>query len=484
MSNITKLKKHSVLFAVLVCAFSLVLTNSAFNILLPNLIEIYNISITLGGWVITIYLISMTITMPITPFLVDRFGKKITYIFGVSLYCLFSLAGGLFYQYFQVLMIVRFFHGVAAGLIIPLSLVLLFDLYSKNVRGKVTGVWGMLITIAPAIGPTLGGIIIELGALQHIFWVNVPFAILSLILCSKQFYKDQPTKRKSIRLKAILILVFSITAISIGIHMISSPKFSIWNTIILILLGITTLISFIKQENLQKEPILRYNLLRNPIYAISVILSAVQASVMFGVIFIFPMMFQEVFHLTPSITGAMFIPTAIFTSLFIWIGGNLIDNGKSYNFIAYGILLISFSVLTFAFVPENISLFFIALIMAIRGIGMGLSNMTVLTIGLNSLKNEDLSEGSALSNTIKRLVSSLTVMLLTVYYDVRWKILLESGVTVIEAKWIALKEECLALGSLMLLTLPLVTLIMRRKIDEGVGNEKYKNIKLSRTSKS
>lgn len=72
-------------------------------------------------------------------------------------------------------------HGVAAGLMIPLSLVLLFDFYGKEVRGKVIGVWGMLLTIAPAIGPTVGGIIIK-----YLFWINVPFALLSLLLCLRQ----------------------------------------------------------------------------------------------------------------------------------------------------------------------------------------------------------------------------------------------------------------------------------------------------------
>lgn len=473
MSNLYQLKKHSVLFAVLVCGFSLVLTNSAFNILLPNLIDIYDIPITLGGWMITIYLLAMTITMPLTAFIVDRVGKKTTYILGVGLYFLFSLVGGLFYQYFQVILIVRFMHGVAAGLIIPLSLVLLFDIYSKEVRGKVTGVWGMLLTVAPAIGPTFGGIIIQIGALQHIFWLNVPFAILSLILCFRQFHKDQPAKRKHIRPKAILLLVFSITGISLGIHMTTSSTFPKWGTIIFIFLGIVSFVRFIQKESLQEEPFIRYSLLRNPIYAISVIMTAVQASVMFGVIFIFPLMFQEVFHLTPSITGTMFIPTAIFSSLFVWIGGSFIDSGKSFNFIAYGIVLISISVLIFAFIPNNVSLVVIAVLMAIRGIGMGLSNMTVTTIGFNSLNDKDLPEASALSNTIKRLFSSFTVMLLSVYYEIRWKILWESGEVVQKAKWIALKEECLALGSLMLLTLPLALLITRRKLVVGVENENY-----------
>jgi DHA2 family multidrug resistance protein-like MFS transporter len=470
MLNLAILKKHSVLFAILVGAFSLVLTNSAFNILLPRLIELYDISTTYGGWIIIVYLLAMTVTMPLTACIVDRLGRKTTYILGIGLYCLFSIVGGLFYQYVQIIMLVRFMHGVAAGLMIPLSLVLLFDFYSKDVRGKVTGAWGMLLTIAPAIGPTFGGIIIQFGELKYLFWVNIPFAFLSLLLCYRQIKPDQAAKKKSISFQGIILMVLGISGLSLGIQMFSNPSFPRWLTFVFILIGIVILIRFIQKDSLQKEPLIRCGLLRNPTYAISVIISAIQASVMFGVIFIFPLMLQDVFHLSPTLTGAMFIPTAICTSMFVWLGGNLIDSGKSLNFIAYGVGLIAVSVLLFAFVPKEVSLIVIIILMAVRGIGIGLSNMTVTTIGLNSLSNDDLHEGAALSNTIKRLTSSFTVMLLTGYYDIRWQMINRLGEPAYFAKWMALKEECIVLGGVMLLTLPLVLFLNRRKINVGVEN--------------
>ena len=324
MINLTGLKKHSVLFAILVGAFSLVLTNSAFNILLPNLIQMYKISTAFGGWIIILYLLAMTITMPLTACIVDRLGKKRTYILGISLYCLFSVMGGLFYQYVQIILLVRFMHGVAAGLMIPLSLVLLFDIYGKEVRGKVTGVWGMLLTIAPAIGPTFGGIIIQFGELKHLFWINIPFALLSLLLCFWKIKPDRPMRRKTIRLQSIILMVLGISGFSLGVQMFSNPTLPRWIIGLMLFISVVILIRFIQKENLEEEPLIRIGLLSNPIYAISVLMSTIQASVMFGVIFVFPLMLQEVFNLSPLLTGVLFIPTAICTSVFVWIGGNLV----------------------------------------------------------------------------------------------------------------------------------------------------------------
>ena len=160
------LRRHAVLFAILLGAFTLVLTNSAFNLLLPYFIEYYDISTTAGGWIIALYMLAMTLTMPLASLIVDRLGRKRTYMMGICIYGVFSVIGALFHSYIEALLLVRFMHGVAAGLMIPLSLVLLFDVYGPEVRGRITGAWGLLLMLAPAAGPTLGGFIIQYGRLE------------------------------------------------------------------------------------------------------------------------------------------------------------------------------------------------------------------------------------------------------------------------------------------------------------------------------
>ncbi|QGQ99115.1 MFS transporter [Paenibacillus psychroresistens] len=473
MVIVSGLKKHSVLLAVLLGAFSLVLTNSAFNILLPSFVEMYGIPTAFSSWIIILYILAMTITMPLTSLVVDRLGRKKTYIAGIGLYGLFSILGGLFSQYIEIVLLVRVMHGIAAGLMIPLSLVLLFDYYGKEVRGRVVGAWGILLMIAPAIGPTLGGAIIQFGELKYLFWINVPFALFSFLLCCTQIKQYPPVRRKTLHLQGITLMVLGIASLSLGIQMFSNPTVPSWIPYVLLILGAATLVSFIRKENVKEEPLIRYSLLkRNPVYTVALLISAIQDAVMFGVIFVLPLIFQEVLHLSPSMTGAMFIPTALFTSLFVWVGGSLVDSGKSLKFIAYGIGCIAVSVLAFAFVPQGVSFIVLLLLMSLRGIGNGLSDMTVTAIGLNSLQEEDLHEGSALSNTIQRLTSSFAIMLLGLYYDVRWQMVVQSGELAEHAKWTILKEECIILGVLMILTLPLVSLLNRKREDIVVANGK------------
>lgn len=473
MLSVSLLRRHAVLLAILLGAFTLVITNSAFNLLLPYFIEYYDISATAGGWIIALYMLAMTLTMPLASLIVDRLGRKRTYMLGICIYGVFSVIGALLHSYIEVLLLVRFMHGAAAGLMIPLSLVLLFDVYGPEVRGRITGAWGLLLMLAPAAGPTLGGFIIQYGQLEMLFWLNVPLAVFSLIGCGRVIQAYTPARRKSWHPSSVLRLVSSVGALSLGVQVYASPAVAPWISWTLIVLGVVMLIRFIQVENERDEPLIRYSLLRRKgIFPLTVLISTIQDCVMFGVIFALPLLFQEVFQLSPALSGALFIPLSISTSLFMWIGGNLLDRGRSLQFIAWGTLLVSVSILTFAFLPMGASIWIIGVLMACRGIGVGLSGMSISAIGLQALPEEDMHEGSVLSTTIERLASSFAVMGMTLYYDMRWQWLAEHGRATELAKWGAVKEICVGLGCVILLTLPLVLLITRKKVGFIVQNGK------------
>jgi len=469
MLKTAMIKSHSALIAIFIAAFSLVLTNSSINILLPNFIQLYDINATTAGWVILAYLLSMTVTMPLTPLIVDRLGRKRAYITGVAIYGLSSIIGGLFDQYVQVILLVRCLHGIAGGIMIPLSLSLLFDVYEQEVHGRVAGIWGIQLTIASIIGPTIGGLIMQFGQLQYLFWMNVPFALVSLLLCATQIDSYTAMRKKDMDVLGILYLVISVCMLSVSIQLLLKQVLPMWILIGLLLGGILLLLRFIRLENKKSEPLLNYKLLkRKTIFAIAVLIAAIQDMVMLGAIFVLPLLFQEVYQLPSSVVGAMFIPTAIATSLFMWLGGHWLDKGKSKNFIVVGIVIVAFSILSFAFLSNSASIIVLMLLMFGRGVGGGLSNMTVTTIGLHTLSQEELHEGSALASTIERFSSSFAVMLLTIYYDFRWNMLVNAGVSLADAKWMAIKEECMILGGIMLVTVPFVLYITRKRVDIGV----------------
>ncbi|WP_322922220.1 MFS transporter [Paenibacillus campi] len=465
MSQAKGLRQYAVLGSILIGAFSLVLTNSAFNVLLPYFVTYYGISTLTGGWIIALYMLAMTLTMPLASLVVDRLGRKRTYMLGIVLYGVSSVLGALLYEHVSVLLVVRFIHGAAAGLMIPLSLVLLFDNYGTEIRGRITGAWGMLLMIAPAIGPTLGGLIIQFGRLDILFWLNVPFAIGALFWCGRYIRPYVPTGRKHIQFSSISLMLGGIASLSLGIQLYSStivPTLCSW---LLFGLGLLLLIGFVRLENGRQEPMIRYSLLKSsPIFAWSVLISTIQDCVMFGAIFALPLLFQNVFGLSPSVSGLMFLPGAIATSLFMWIGGNWFDRGQSKRFIAWGTLIVVLALFSFVLLPQSIGMIVLIVLMACRGAGMGLSGMSVSALGLQALPEEDMHEGSALATTLQRLISSFALIILTLFYDGRWHMLAQSGYTSQAAQWMALREVFVLLGTVLLLTLPVILSITRKKV--------------------
>ncbi len=465
MSQPKGLGQYAVLGSILIGAFSLVLTNSAFNVLLPYFVTYYGISTLTGGWIIALYMLAMTLTMPVASLIVDRLGRKRTYMLGIVLYGVSSIAGALLYEHVAVLLLVRFIHGAAAGLMIPLSLVLLFDDYGTEVRGRITGAWGMLLMIAPAVGPTLGGLIIQFGRLDVLFWLNVPFAICALFWCGRYIRPYVPAQRKQIRISSISLMIGGIASLSLGIQLYSSTLVPVAFAWMLFVLGVLLLIGFVRLENSRQEPMIRYNLLKsNPVFAWSVLVSTIQDCVMFGAIFALPLLFQNVFGLSPSVSGLMFLPGAITTSLFMWIGGNWFDRGQNKRFIAWGTVVVVLALGSFVFLPQSTGIVILILLMACRGAGMGLSGMSVSALGLQALPEEDMHEGSALATTLQRLISSFALIILTLFYDGRWQMLTGAGYATPTAQWMALREVFVILGAVLLVTLPVILSITRKKV--------------------
>ncbi len=478
MSQSKGLGQYAVLGSILIGAFSLVLTNTAFNVLLPYFVTYYGVSTLTGGWIIALYMLAMTLTMPIATLIVDRLGRKRTYMLGIVLYGVSSILGALWYEQVAILLLVRFIHGAAAGLMIPLSLVLLYDNYGTEVRGRITGAWGMLLMIAPAVGPTLGGLIIQFGRLDILFWLNVPFAICALFWCGRHIRSYVPAQRKQISTGSISLMLGGIASLSLGIQLYSStmvPTVFAW---LLLGLGVVLLVGFVRLENKRKEPMIRYNLLRSsPVFAWSVFVSTIQDCVMFGAIFALPLLFQDVFGLSPSLSGMMFLPGAITTSLFMWIGGNWFDRGRSKQFIVWGSVVVVLALLSFVWLPQTTGIFVLIALMACRGAGMGLSGMSMSALGLQALPEEDMHEGSALATTLQRLISSFALIILTLFYDARWHMLAQAGDASGTAQWTALREVFVILGGLLLVTVPVILLITRKKVDIIVENNRLEEQK-------
>ncbi len=152
--------KWLVVMSVLFGTFTVILNNSMLNPTLPTFMDLFEADAVQVSWLLTIFMVSMGMTMPLTGYLGDRFGKKRIYIIGLVIFTAGSVMGALSVSLPMIIMS-RFVQGTAGGLMMPIAMALIFNAFPKGERGTAVGIYGIAAMVAPAIGPTVGGVVIE-----------------------------------------------------------------------------------------------------------------------------------------------------------------------------------------------------------------------------------------------------------------------------------------------------------------------------------
>jgi len=170
-----------VLLTVMLGTGTVSLNNSSFNPAIPQLMQYFQIGEIWASWVVVAFLLAMSISLPLAGYFSQRFGKRQTYLIALLCFALASAIGGLFNQ-FESVLVARALQGFCSGLMIPLSLSLIFSVTPSEQRGSATGLWGAMIMLTLAVGPMLGALVLVWLNWQALFFINLPIALIALVL--------------------------------------------------------------------------------------------------------------------------------------------------------------------------------------------------------------------------------------------------------------------------------------------------------------
>lgn len=447
-------EKWLVVIAVLFGTFTIILNNSMLNPALPHLMTVFSADAVSAGWVITAFMVTMGITMPLTGYLGDRFGKKKLYLIGLLIFISGSLLGSFSWD-LSSLIFFRGLQGVAGGIMMPLSMALIFEVFPRHERGLATGIWGIAAMMAPAIGPTIGGFIIETGSWPWLFLVNVPTGLLGLVF--GVLYLKNTNKVQGITFDkwgflsvtaGVGLILFALGRVSALVHFTEPLNIS------LILFGFISVFIFVKIENRVKQPLLDLSIFKNKAYTYSVWIAVSTSLALFGGIFLIPLLIQHVYGLGAITTGLVFLPAALFTGIFMTIGGRILDRKGPLFVVTSGLVAIAFATISLGFLTTETSLVMIFILMAIRGMGQGFSTMPAQTAGMNAIPDQFISRGSAVNNVMRQMSSALGIVFISIYYEVRKMQVFTVVESMEEASLQAINEGFLILGLIALVTIP------------------------------
>ncbi|PMR67575.1 DHA2 family efflux MFS transporter permease subunit [Halomonas heilongjiangensis] len=456
-----------VLISVLLGTFTVSLNNSALNLAVAELMATFQASATDVSWVVTLFMITMGMTMPLTGYLADRFGRKRIYLLGLWGF-LASSALGAMAQELAGIILARGLQGIAAGLMIPLSLSLIFSAYPSDQRGRASGIWGFAVMIAPAIGPSIGGLLLEVSHWRALFLMNMPFALLGL-LCGYRYLSAAPSNhQRQFDLPGFVLITLGMGTVLFSLSRVATLTDLLrLQAVLPFTAGILALFLFVRVERRARMPLLDLSLFSHQGYRLSVILACLQSIILFGCILLVPLWMQNALGFGPLTTGLVFLATALAAASCSPIAGRLIDRYPPQWCIGVGLMITMVSLSGLGTLAEATPVWMIGVWMGLRGIGLGCAYLPSTTVGMKDLPEQSVAQASAMNNMSRRLMSSLGIVALSLYYDLAVQAALHRGMPYTEASASALHHAFLALAAIAVLCLPLAWRLGRAVTRQG-----------------
>ncbi|MHA3982168.1 DHA2 family efflux MFS transporter permease subunit [Acinetobacter venetianus] len=423
-----------VLLTVMLGTGTVSLNNSSFNPAIPQLMQYFQIGEIWASWVVVAFLLAMSISLPLAGYFSQRFGKRQTYLTALLCFALASTIGGLFNQ-FESVLIARALQGFCSGLMIPLSLGLVFSVTPTEQRGSTTGLWGAMIMLTLAIGPMLGALVLVWLDWQALFFINLPIACIALLLGYLYLPKEQGDMNQSFDWIGFICLSASIILLLVTLSQIHQFT-DLAQPIYWLLLGICVLTfwQFVRRQKAQTSPLIEPALFDVKGFRFSLMICVAQTVGLFIGMLLVPLWIQQSLKLSPLWTGFALMSSALVTGLCSQPAGKYLDKYGASKIMSFGLIITALSFALLAWAPVQ-NVWFIICCMMLHGLGMGLSYMPSTTAGLNSLRQQQqhlVTQAAALNNLFRRLFAAVAVVLAALYLQLRQDIFQTSSNTALD----------------------------------------------------
>lgn len=410
--------KVIVIFTVVSAALLQLIDTSIVNVALNNIMGNLGASFDDAGWIVTGYAISNVIMITLSGWMSARFGRKYYFAASIIVFTVFSVFCGMSTNIWE-LIVFRILQGIGGGGLLSTAQAILIETFPKEELGFATAIYGMGVIIGPAIGPTLGGYIVDNASWQWIFYINIPIGIIATIL-TMLFVKEPREKIHAVKMDwlAFAMLVIGIGTLQVVLEKGQSEdwfdtSYITWFTVI----SCVTILGFIWRELYVKDPIVNLRLFANRAFSTGTLFNFILGFGLYGTTLVIPVMCQGLLGFTAMQTGLLMLPGSLATAFIMPVVGSLLKKHYVHPAIYAGIGLLLFFLFCYLMGGFNTQVgsndFFWPLIM--RGFAMGLIFIPLTTISLADLQGKEIPQGTALSNMIRQLGGSIGIALITTF---------------------------------------------------------------------
>lgn len=400
-----------IVIAVVLSAILEVLDSTIVNVALPHIQAAFGATTDQATWILTSYIVSAVVVMPLTGFVARRVGRRRLILTAVTGFATMSVMCGLSWS-LETIVAFRLAQGMFGAFLIPLSQSILFDAFPREKRGQAMAVFGLGVVVAPVLGPTVGAILTEYFSWRMVFFVNLPVAAMALLLLAGELPEDT-TEEVRIDWKGLALLAVGIGCLQFVLDQGETKDWLSSRVIqVAVIASVLGALGFVIHAWATKTPVVDLRFFKDRNFALCNLIIAGFAVSLFGGIAILPTFVQSLLDYPVIDSGHLFIPRGITAGLSMVVTGAVLVSRFDPRVLAgAGLLLTAVGNFMLGALNLNAGFWQLAWPGAVSGLGMGLVFVPMSILAFESISKSRQDEASGLFNVTRQLGSSIGIAL-------------------------------------------------------------------------
>ncbi|MFU8946517.1 MDR family MFS transporter [Mycetocola zhadangensis] len=434
-----------VIWLLLAAAFVVILNETIMSVALRELMLDLNIDARSAQWLTTAFLLTMSVVIPITGFLLQRFNTRPIFIAAMSLFSTGTLLAALAPN-FEVLLAARVVQASGTAIMIPLLMTTIMTLVPVASRGRTMGNVSIVISVAPAIGPTVSGIILNALSWRWMFWLVLPIALVMLVIGIRRVENVSEPKRVPLDVLSVILSAFGFGGLIYGLSRIgesgpadataaeqSAAAMPMWIALAVGVLGLGTFIW--RQLRLQRRDnaLLDLRTFRSANFSVSMVVMVVSMVALFGTIILLPIYMQQVLGLEPVQTGLLLLPGGLLMGLLAPFVGRLYDRFGPKPLLIPGSVVVSLALWGLAMIDASTSPFYLLGAHLVLSLGLAFLFTPLFTSALGSVRPHLYAHASATVSTVQQVAGAAGTALFVTLMSTTTAALASDGATEVSA---------------------------------------------------
>ncbi|GMM13232.1 DHA2 family efflux MFS transporter permease subunit [Lactobacillus amylovorus subsp. animalium] len=385
-------------------SFCGVIVETSMNIAFPTLMREFGVSTNVISWMTSIYLLAISIIVPISAILKSSYKTKNLFLTANVLFLLGLIVDAIAPS-FVFLLLGRVIQGIATGIALPLMFNIILEQVPKSKIGTMMGVGNLITGAAPALGPTFGGIVINNLGWRWVFYLLIPFIIISLLLGLWGIQQKSELVKQKIDVPSFLLIAIFFSGAIYGFSNLSSGN--ILEIVLPLIFVVIAAILLVRRTKSLEHPLLKLDLLKNKYFAATVLGFFLIQMISLGNAFLLPNYIQLTNNSTAMTAGLLVLPAGAVGAIMGPIGGNLLDKHGARNVTLAGVYLMISELAIFAIFSRNMSNIFIMLVYILYMGGMGMILGNVMTYALSRIDKKWVTQGNAILSTVQQFAGAV-----------------------------------------------------------------------------